>query len=632
MSIDLTRPRASSPRSWTRSAWSLVLLLGASVALSDGDWPGFRGGDRQGWSRDAAGPVHWSTNQQVAWKTPIHGQGHSSPVVSGGSIYVTSAYPSPRHQALRGGVRWGMTALAVILLAVSVSRLRAKRGANVANKPDRDWRTMIWVPGGIALSVGVLVAVWGGPRLLGLDTHDVRAWQFSLLIALLSLVVAGLAWPARSRAGLVLGVLSLVLTLPAWLWFPERDELFPIDGVSAAASLLLVVFPTCLGLGFGLRHLLVRRRAADTAALAARGTSVAVWMPAAVAVVLGALYFVDANYLRRTKDLVRAVVCLGLEDGRVRWTATGLSGPQRPLTAMNTPATPTPATDGQRVVASFASAGLMCVDREGRLLWSKAELASEPIYGTATSPLLHDGVVVVVNDVEEGKESAGGPRSWIAALDVHTGALLWRRERTGHPRFAGYATPIIETRGATNVVWVVGWQGIEGYALRTGDTVGRHSYELTAHHLAASPAIEGDRLFVTGATRHLCLDLTKLRGGGDPVVWSQPARGEVSASPVVADGLAFIVAENGQASCLDLATGQRLWERRLPKRHFASVVATGNQVYFSSENGGISVVARQADLNVLAENSLGERIYATPAPVGERLLVRTVDHLWCLTR
>ncbi|MFO0936304.1 MAG: PQQ-binding-like beta-propeller repeat protein [Gemmataceae bacterium] len=67
----------------------LLTLAGSSTCLAD--WPQFRGPTQQGHS-DAKGlPVEWSSDQNVAWKVEIPGKGWSSPIASGGKIYVTTA-------------------------------------------------------------------------------------------------------------------------------------------------------------------------------------------------------------------------------------------------------------------------------------------------------------------------------------------------------------------------------------------------------------------------------------------------------------------------------------------------------------------------------------------------------------
>ena len=74
-----------------RTFLSLLLLSLLSPASTVADWPQFRGPDGQGHS-DAKGiPVEWSEGKNVKWKMPVPGQGFSSPVISGGQIWMTSS-------------------------------------------------------------------------------------------------------------------------------------------------------------------------------------------------------------------------------------------------------------------------------------------------------------------------------------------------------------------------------------------------------------------------------------------------------------------------------------------------------------------------------------------------------------
>ena len=70
---------------------ALALFAAASLCLHAENWPRFRGPNGQGHSAETGLPLHWSTNSNVAWKTPIPGDGWSSPVVWGGKIFLTSA-------------------------------------------------------------------------------------------------------------------------------------------------------------------------------------------------------------------------------------------------------------------------------------------------------------------------------------------------------------------------------------------------------------------------------------------------------------------------------------------------------------------------------------------------------------
>ena len=69
-----------------------TILLGfAQTALCDDEWPQFRGPSGQGHTDATDLPLTWSETENVKWKTDIAGEGHSSPVISGDQIWLTTA-------------------------------------------------------------------------------------------------------------------------------------------------------------------------------------------------------------------------------------------------------------------------------------------------------------------------------------------------------------------------------------------------------------------------------------------------------------------------------------------------------------------------------------------------------------
>ena len=75
---------------------ALVLLLFASAGVSAQEWPQFRGPTGQGHSDERGLPLNWSEKANVVWKVPVPGSGWSSPVVSGGRVWMTTAVTEPR--------------------------------------------------------------------------------------------------------------------------------------------------------------------------------------------------------------------------------------------------------------------------------------------------------------------------------------------------------------------------------------------------------------------------------------------------------------------------------------------------------------------------------------------------------
>jgi len=123
--------------------------------------------------------------------------------------------------------------------------------------------------------------------------------------------------------------------------------------------------------------------------------------------------------------------------------------------------------------------------------------------------------------------------------------------------------------------------------------------------------------------------------GSDHVVWTTPDNAPDIASPMLSEGrLYFHKGKTGILTCLDVTTGETIFG---PERisgvntTYASPVAAGGHIYMTDRSGVITVIKDGGSLEVVATNSLGEGVDATPAPVGSELFVRGEHHLFCLS-
>lgn len=587
-------------------------------------WPGFRGQELQGRAVVSSAPMGGTNEADVLWTSSIPGRGYSSPVVSGDSVYVTTAHRTTRFKRFRRVLAGVAVALAAVLgigcAAGVVSRRVARQLAFLRLR-------QLALP----LLVAVLVAgiaVWSG-RLLGIDEAPARAWLNSVAVVLAALVLAGLSLPLRAGSCSAIGWCLIGFVPLALSCHPRPKAVFAIGSAAALVCLGVLTLSLVAGAGLLVMHRVQAVRPIRDGKRAPVGGKPYVLV--LTALLLGGIVFAESNCALSRNEMVGTVVSLSLRDGRTLWARETLPCPKRHLPGPNTLATPTAVTDGQRIVAWFGAAGLVCLDTAGGVVWSQPQYLSEPIYGAVSSPVLKDGVLVLVSDLEERGRHRKPVQAWVAGVDVTTGACLWRQRRRVHPEYAGYATPVVERRNGRDVVWVHGWYGLDGYDLRDGKPVGRYAYEFDAAHLVASPVPEGDRLFIPGAKLHRCVDLAKIMDGGESLIWSREATGQISATPVVAGGLIFLVDELGKAMCLSLATGACRWQERLPGRYWSSPVVYGGCVCFLNEKGLATVVAAEPEFTVVARHDLGEPVHASPAAVGN-LLVRTDQSIHCIRR
>ena len=373
-------------------------------------------------------------------------------------------------------------------------------------------------------------------------------------------------------------------------------------------------------------------------------------------------------------------LCLDRGDGRVLWRRVAPAERIEKTHATNSPASPTPTTDGHRVAVYFGSYGLLAYDLEGKELWRKPLPVPATDWGVGTSPVLAGGLVLLNRDQDAG--------AYLLAVDAGTGETVWKTPRPEFRR--GFSTPLI-LHDAGQVV-VAGSLRIVGYDLKTGSekwTVRGIPYQVSPSPVFANgivyfaawdagisappfglstllfdqdkdgklssgefpaivrtefPKFDRNKVGVVakeeyeGFARFYSQSknaLLAIRPGGDGdvtethVIWKASASLPHVPSVLVYRGLVYTVRNGGIVSCYDCKTGDRLVQKRLPAtgNYYASPVASDGKVYFASERG--VVVARAGkELEILATNDIGESIMATPAIVDNMLYLRGAEHLY----
>jgi outer membrane protein assembly factor BamB len=151
-------------------------------------------------------------------------------------------------------------------------------------------------------------------------------------------------------------------------------------------------------------------------------------------------------------------LCIDRKSGKILWKRKAWHEFIERVHQVNTPATPTPATEGKRVYVYFGSSGLSCYDFEGKEVWRRIMPPPPNMYGTASSPILAGGRLIFFNDNQR--------KSSLEAIDSATGETIWKVDR---PRFkASWSTPMVwRNRGVDEVV-VYGTWWLKAYALKDG--------------------------------------------------------------------------------------------------------------------------------------------------------------------
>jgi outer membrane protein assembly factor BamB len=351
---------------------------------------------------------------------------------------------------------------------------------------------------------------------------------------------------------------------------------------------------------------------------------------AAAAVALGD---VDSAGTDPAKDLVShrwQLYAIDKTSGRVVWTRTVHEGvPRSKRHVKSSHASATPATDGRYVVALFGSEGLHAFDMAGKPLWTKdlgvlsVGLADDPTYewGPASSPVIHGELVIVQNDRYKD--------SFLIAFDLATGRERWRSPREELP---AWSTPTVHATGGRTTVITNSPRFIRGHDALTGKELWRLQ-DPQGEVKVSTPIIAGQLIVVTGGYPSAGRPIYALRPADGSVAWRLERGSPYTTTPIVYDGLLYVVTDNGIVSAYRSDSGERVYQQRLAPgagSFSASPVAADGRLYFASEDGQVYVVAAGPAFRLLATNEMGEVCMATPAISGDLLIVRTRTELVAL--
>jgi outer membrane protein assembly factor BamB len=397
----------------------------------------------------------------------------------------------------------------------------------------------------------------------------------------------------------------------------------------------------------------------------------------------------DRIYVTALRDDRLLTIALDRQSGRILWERDAPRGRREKLDGRNGPAAPSPAADRSNVYVFFPDYGLLSYDRDGRERWRVPLGPFNNIYGMGASPVLVDGLVVLVCDQSTD--------SYIAAFSMRDGALRWKTPR--REARSGHSTPILyQPGGGGKQILVAGSFLLSAYDATSGERI--WWVRGLSFEMKSTPVVLGDTLFINGfgspenqpgaqrtipsfeeatalyddGDRRLLqrelprehgrtwIDLNgdgtialdewdhyraamasengllaiRLGGRGDltgtNIAWKYHKSVPQLPSPIVYKGVLYMVNDGGIVTTFEPATGAVIAQGRISgavDRVYASPVAAGDKVLIATETGKVAVLPTDGSLTPLAVNDLQEDIYATPAISGDRLFVRTRGTLYC---
>lgn len=344
-------------------------------------------------------------------------------------------------------------------------------------------------------------------------------------------------------------------------------------------------------------------------------------------IVVGERVFITLGNVDGTE---RGLHCFSRKDGSPLWSRIVKFDKVLPTHKTNPYCSPTPATDGKRVVVWHGSAGLYCYDLEGTEIWHRDLGEFKHEWGYAASPVIHQDRVY--------QNCAPGDAPFFGAFDLATGRDLWRvpepnRERSGYK--GTWSTPIVAKLDGREQIIAFQPSRVVSYELNDGKVIWEYRLESRKGDLAYSSPMLGDGLCIALNGFSGLATAFKLTGTGDLTektkLWDKPMNPQSIGTGVIIDGYAYIPdAGPGTIRCLDAKTGDVKWTERLGTYWGSIVMADG--LAFVTDQSGKTIVFRPnpEKFDQVAANTLGEHCNSTPAVSDGQIFIRTFENLYCI--
>lgn len=351
-----------------------------------------------------------------------------------------------------------------------------------------------------------------------------------------------------------------------------------------------------------------------------------------------------------TESGKRAVMALSAKDGKPLWKH------EEPYVShhihnFNSFASSTPFIDEQRIYVNWSSGNsiqALALDHKGNLLWHNDHVADYVHeHGTAVSALVVDGVMVVRSEFDtekNGKPLTDDPaaknwKSGVFGLDAATGKQVWVLNLPNC--LNTFSTPVVREvpggAGKKEIVLSDTGSGVFGVDSKTGKMNWQHNPGFKQRSLGSAGFSDG--LYFTtfgsggGGKETAALDLTGAKP--KPLSLNITKGLPYVPSPLIVDGLLYLLGDGGILKCVEVKTGKELYEERLTgsqgsSKFFSSPVYADGKIYCGSQQGDVIVVSAGPAFKQLSASQLDSAINATPAIGDSRIDVRTEKMLWCV--
>lgn len=301
---------------------------------------------------------------------------------------------------------------------------------------------------------------------------------------------------------------------------------------------------------------------------------------------------------------------------------------------MNSYGTPTPVIYDGRVFVHFGTHGTAALDAQsGQVLWKRRDFKCDHFRGAAASPIAFNDSLIVHFD--------GHDLQYIVCLDQKNGKTRWKKEREydfktdNGDRKKAYCTPSVITHNGRQELISPGAVATESRNPKTGELY--WTVRTGGMNASSRPIYRHGHVYVFCGMG----SMSAIRPGGSGdvdkthVTWTRRKVVPKKSSPLLLGNYLYMVSDEGVASCNNPKTGEVHWAQRLGvKGQCASspIHANGKIYSFSSDGDCVIFKPDPSGLQIVSRNKLPDGCMASPAVVGDSLLVRTKQNLYRFDR
>ncbi len=339
----------------------------------------------------------------------------------------------------------------------------------------------------------------------------------------------------------------------------------------------------------------------------------------------------------------RALLCFYRLDGKLLWRRTVKYAAPEKSHRTNPFCSESPATDGERVIAVYGSAGVFCYDLNGKKIWKRdlGKISFE--WGAATSPVIHGDLVYIYRGPD--------PKAHLLALDKRTGKTIWKlndpainiagrtdgfRGNKNRQWICSYSTPLILKTGTREELVMNPPGFLTGIHPQTGALLWKCA-GLNPCIYSSPIAAEG---VVVGMGGYFGTTVAVGAGGNGDVtpktLWRTERTPNRLGSGVVHQGHVYVLNTNGIMECLELKTGKVKFSERVrgrgPKQEsWSSMLLAGDKIFIPNQSGETIVLRAKPKFELIGINSVDGTLTNSSLAASEgQFFLRTHKHLWCI--